>query len=66
MKNLMEITKNLARRLLNDNGEYLVWIDGSDIECEEIVNEFGLNISDNGIAILEHKTKDFRIEDIII
>lgn len=68
MKNLRSITKNEARQILNDNNEYIVWANNIPIETEEIIKEFGLTQYENqpdGCMNLEHKTQDFRIEDII-
>ena len=64
MKTLIEnINLEMAKNLKEENSEYLIWADGTEITEQELT-EFMLTYTMECIN-LEHKTKDFRIEDII-
>jgi len=62
---IVNINFKAAEMIKNENHEYLVWADGTEITINDIMNHFSLTEYPNGYRNLEHKVEDFRIENII-
>ncbi len=58
------IDQKKACNFFADNKHHLKWNDGSEITIQDIMNFFRVTKYDNGNINLEHKSQDFRIEDI--
>jgi hypothetical protein len=67
MKNTTAITKDIALDILGteENTDYILWEDGSQIEFNELINEFEIEVVDMANNLV-HKTADFRIENIAL
>ena len=66
MKTKLEIIgEKPAQEIVAKNNEYLLWLDGSEITSTELQKHFKVVQYDDKSFNLEHKSEDFRIENII-
>ena len=68
-----QITEKIALDLMGteENTEYLVWADGSNIDLHDLMYLFGIEEVEKGEATqsqlnLVHLRDDYRIEDVVV
>jgi len=62
---LIDLSENTQKRIIDENIEYLVWADGSEISKEDLIADFMIIKNEKGVFSLTMNNEDFYINDII-